>query len=174
MKRVKLHDCSGYYNLACDYILVEYWHFNIGFLMINKWPGILNLPNVHDVDWWCIIWLLRYRTHYKANTSRKGNQYVIFRKLLVIDIIARGGGAPKWVYVNYEYKPFLNILYHGQPETCIYISTHLIVPPYRLIYKDWQIYFSQFSVEELPLKALEKCSPENGIFLCHLLLIWLM
>ena len=24
------------------------------------------------------------------------------------------------------------------------IPTHLIVPPHGLIYKDWQIYFSQF------------------------------
>ena len=33
---------------------------------------------------------------------------VIFRKWLVrvIDINTRGGVAPEWVYVNYEYKPF--------------------------------------------------------------------
>ena len=35
-------------------------------------------------------------------------KYVIFRKWLVrvIGINTRGGGAPEWVYVNCEYKPF--------------------------------------------------------------------
>ena len=40
--------------------------------------------------------------------SIKFKIYVIFRKWLVRvnDINTRGGVAPEWAYVNYEYKPF--------------------------------------------------------------------
>ena len=31
------------------------------------------------------------------------------------------------------------------------IPTHLTGLPYRLIYKDWQIYYSQFPAEDLAL-----------------------
>ena len=34
------------------------------------------------------------------------------------------------------------------------IPNHLTQPPYRLLYKDWQIYYSQLLAEDLALSTL--------------------
>ena len=83
----------------------------------------------------------------KAHINHLNWYLFIFRKWFVgtIDMITRA--AEPQSGVNYEYIPFSKYFV----SWAFKILTHLTGPPYRLIYEDGQIYYSQPSSEELAL-----------------------